>query len=314
MANNVSSLVPSLYPYAGLPTGSPYVTQTGKSPFADVLYASYPLRNIALANTLAQLQGPSFEGAYAAGPMDQLVQQYRQGLLTSAESPGVRGLEYSGLGPTETRGLQKLYAGGAANISGQAATQEDARKRALIQTLQSIAQSDLSSIAAKSGGQLAISGAQNAQSLAQLAAILNTVHGGVNIASLLIGGALGAAGGLGGAGAGAGSTADISAGAASDLGLSSPTLYSGATGGTSALTGALQGAQTGLGYASQFGGGGTVGSFQPQPNYSSLQYGGPAYTTPGGATFPAFGGPVGADYSYQPGGMESMLTSLGRIG
>lgn len=276
---------PSIYPYTGIPTGSPYPT----TDIRTLPTVGRTTRNIALANLLAQLGGPSFEGVYGAQGADELARQYRTGKRTVAQSTEARGLGQSGLASTENRGLLDLYSSGILGNTAHAAQMEDARKRSLLEALLGIGQQDLTTNQSIEGARLATSGAKTNVDLEKLNRIIRTSVDSVKLAAIAVGGGLGAAGALGSAG-GAGSA-----------------LSSGG------LAGGIAGAQLG---GSIFGSGNYPGGYGTSGTGLRQQSGGGQQPSPLLDMLSNYSpyGPYASGYRYDPSQIESSIIERGRRG
>ena len=210
--------------------------------------------------------------------MDALARSFRTGKTAQTEGLAGRGLLNSGAAPLSEAGLLRGYGEGVINTQTAAQQQENQRKQALLAQLLGISGTDLNFLNSIMGGQLAETGAANAQQLLRLQNIESTSKAAANIAALAVGGALGGMGDLGGAGVGGSGVGSLGTGG----GLG---------------TGALGGAQAFGGIGTAIGGGGGN-------NYSGL----PSWAQP---SQPGGGGPGAPNtgYSLLPAGYSTALPS-----
>ncbi len=249
---------------------APYNTQKPGQQLADIQQAGLQQRNLALQSIMSQYNRP-LTNVYAAGGVDSLVGQLRSSRQSTLEQLASRGLNYSGAAPTAERSMRDLYSRGLLDVALGANSQEQARKSSLMQQLQGVVSSDLDFQNTLANASIQGTQADYATQIAQLSKNLELAHGSAILASILVGGAAGAAGGA--AGSTVGGASGISGGAAT-----------GAAGYGGAGLGAIGvGALGGMNFANQFGGGGgpmsAAGPTQGFDTAGPSSYGGKPVTT-----------------------------------
>lgn len=190
-----------------------FASSTGpsNSPFAGNLGqlqdASQAVRNQTLLSLMRQLRGPSFQNVFEATPMDTLAQNYRQAQQARTEGLQARGLGASGAATAATRGLNTEYAQGVQGIVEGANQQENQRIAGLLGQMQNLGSADQQFLSSVGQAYLAQQGASATEQINALLKDLMLAKGSATVASILVGGAAGAAG----AGAGASTGAQASA-------------------------------------------------------------------------------------------------------
>lgn len=155
--------------------------------------AGFATRNLALADILRQLAGPSFENLYEAGPSDQLARGYKNARQANLSETQRRGLGASGARQIADKGAMQLYAGGQNDVLSTGAAAETARTTGLLQALQALIAQDVAAKGSINSAMNAGRGASAGESAQSLNEILSLAKGSTSIAAMLAGGLLGGA-------------------------------------------------------------------------------------------------------------------------
>jgi len=179
----------------------PYVTADN---FLALPNAGGSGANQTLLSTLTQLNNRGYQNVAESQALSPVVDQMRRARQSMAVAGYGRGLANSGIVNAGRQGIQQQYQQGVlgANAKGQEA--ENARQQNLLKSLLASGASERQALSDTTRAALTAAGVELGQDNMNEQRTLDYVHGGVNIAALLAGGAYGAAAGSGGAAAGTG--------------------------------------------------------------------------------------------------------------